>query len=531
MTFVLVSVSGDRRFRLPVGEVLTVGRDPAADLPIPEPSVSRRHAEVRAQSDKGVELRDLGSRNGTWLNGKRVQTARVAEGDIVAFGTIELYLREEGNAPRPESVAVAQSAGQTLILERRVSLSERVPEGLAARRLAQLLEVAQRLNSVATMEILLAKMVSDLFETLNADRATVMLADDNDTLMRQIARTRNGGEVDSDPPRAIVDEVVSRKAALLTRDAAEDQRTTGASVIRQAVRSAMATPLLAADGSVLGVLYIDNLRDTDSFTESDLDFLVAYAGIASAGVERERAMLELNRANRVRENFERYFAPQIASRIAGSDPDITLGGNRYNVVVLFCDIRGFTSIAESLSPDDLANQLNEYFGAMVECVFRHDGALDKFIGDALLAYWGALNPGADHPLQAARAAIDMQQAMASLNAKWVTEGKPVLRIGVGLHSGDAFVGNIGSPRRLEFALVGDTVNLANRVCGFAPGEEIIVSEPVALSLKSSGLGEALSFYRTAHPDKRSDRSVELWKLDWHRASTSGEPSKAESIND
>jgi adenylate cyclase len=178
----------------------------------------------------------------------------------------------------------------------------------------------------------------------------------------------------------------------------------------------------------------------------------------------------------MRENFERYFTPTLAARIADADASHLLEGERRRVIVLFADIRGFTRIAESLAPDALAAQLNEYFDAMVECVFRHEGALDKFIGDSLLAYWGAPVAYADDADRALAAVQDMDTTLAVLNARWRAAGRPTLEVGIGLNAGDAFVGNIGSPRRLEYTLIGDTVNVANRLCGAAAPGEILVSE-------------------------------------------------------
>jgi adenylate cyclase len=182
--------------------------------------------------------------------------------------------------------------------------------------------------------------------------------------------------------------------------------------------------------------------------------------------------------------------------------------------VLFCDIRGFTSIAESLPPDKMAAQLNEYFGSMVECVFKHEGALDKFIGDALMAYWGAPIAAADDIAQAVSAAIDMQRSMRDLNARWVTQGRPELRAGIGIHCGDAFVGNIGSPRRLEYTLIGDTVNLANRICELAPGEEVLISESIRVSLTDPKLKSRLVQRSELTPTRNVGRPIPLWSVNW-----------------
>jgi adenylate cyclase len=272
----------------------------------------------------------------------------------------------------------------------------------------------------------------------------------------------------------------------------------------------MAAPLLGEGRATIGVLYVDHLRDRAVFEEDDLALLVAFAGIAASAVERETAAQQLQQATRVRENFERYFTPRIAARIAEATTRVLPGGVRQPVVVLFSDVRGFTAIAESLPPTQMANQLNEYFAAMVDCVFRHDGALDKFIGDAIMAYWGAPEAGADDAARAVAAATDMQQALDRLNARWRTEGRPELHAGIGIHAGDAFVGNIGSPQRLEFTLIGDTVNVANRLCSLAQAREVLVSEPIV-----QALGEAVPCRRRPdlHVARRNGPDSPVWQVE------------------
>lgn len=513
MSFVLVSATGDRRFRLPAGESLVVGREPLVDLPVLDAGVSRRHAELRSD-DTSVELRDLGSRNGTWVNGRRVTTARVSAGDLVAFGPVELRLHHESDAPRPISQSSPHSLAQTMIRERAMPAPGHAVEGIAARRLEQLVAIAARLGSMTTLATLLERIVDDLFETLSADRVAVLLKNADGQMESHIARSRDGDVVDRAVPRAIVEGVVERQMALLTHDAAEDTRTAGMSVLQQAVRSAMAAPLVANDGATVGVLYVDNLRDVQAFSDADLDFLVAYAGIAAAGVERERAVDELRKAARVRENFERYFTPHLAERIAAAEGRVAPGGDRRTVAVLFCDIRGFTTIAESLTPDQMAAQLNEYFGAMVECVFRHNGVLDKFIGDALMAWWGAPIAAADDVVQAIKAAADMQRAMCELNTRWAHEGRPALHVGIGIHCGDAFVGNIGSPRRLEYTLIGDTVNLANRICELCPGDDVVVSDSIRTGLDNNAIVKELRLRSELTPTRQGGRTLSLWSVNW-----------------
>ncbi len=487
MTLVLVSASGDRRFPLTGRSGFVVGRELSCTLPILDPAVSRRHAELRVTAAGHVDVQDLASRNGTWVNGARVQHTTVSPGDTLTFGTVAFTLvDDDGIGAAPPSAQPSIDSGATVLFERRVPSREQALADVAqstaghaqaTARLAQLVGIAQHLGGYTDLDTLLEALAGDLFRTFDADRVSILLRDPDGLLAARVSRDRHGS-IPRPVPRAIANGVAERQVALLTNDAGADARTAGASVRQQAVQSAMAAPLIGAQHTTLGVLYVDHLRDTGLFTDEDLAFLVAFAGIASAAVEREASMARLQQAARVRANFERYFAPQIARRIADSTGRVTPGGSRQHVVVLFSDIRGFTTIAESLPPTQMADQLNEYFAAMVDCVFRHDGALDKFIGDAIMAYWGVPEAGEHDAGRAVAAALEMQHALSALNARWAVEGRPLLTVGIGVHGGDAFVGNIGSPRRLEFTLIGDTVNIAHRLCGLAGGGEILVSDAV-----------------------------------------------------
>lgn len=516
MALVLVSSAGDRRFTLRGSATLVVGRDPLSDLPVLDPAVSRRHAEVRIDEvAQRLHVTDLGSRNGTWINGTRITRAAARVGDALAFGTVSFSVLEaDAASQRPTPAAPPLDATATLLLERVVPSREQAVADLAAARddaparLAQLVGIAQRLGTFTDLDPLLDAIANDLFHSFNADRVAILLAAPDGTLETRISRDRSGA-IPRPVPRAIASGVAERQVALLTNDAARDARTVGESVLQQAVSSAMAAPLLGEERRTLGVLYVDHLAEAHEFDDGDLAFLVAFAGIASAAVEREQQTEKLLHAARVRETFERYFTPQLAARIAAGTQSVLPGGVRLPVVVLFSDVRGFTAVAESLPPTLMAQQLNEYFTAMVDCLFRHEGALDKFIGDAVMAYWGAPEHAPDDAARAVAAAFDMLRAIEELNARWRREGRPELHAGIGIHAGDAFVGNIGSPRRLEFTLIGDTVNVANRLCGLAAGGEVLTSDALCAALPEPTarvLREELRVLR------RTGEDVRVWQL-------------------
>jgi len=193
-----------------------------------------------------------------------------------------------------------------------------------------------------------------------------------------------------------------------------------------------------------------------------LGFAGVHFGGAGALLLRERLA-----KNRIKNAFSSYLAPSVLEQVLKNSDELKLGGVRKTVTILFSDIRGFTSMSESAGEEGLVAQLNEYFTEMVACVHKHGGTLHKFIGDAIMAVWGdaVSKGGAEDARAALRAALDMREALAQLNLKWSREGRPPLKIGVGLNHGNVLAGNIGSPRRMEFTVIGDAVNVASRIEG------------------------------------------------------------------
>ena len=506
----LISPDGTQSYDLREGVPLIVGRAPTCDLPIFDPTISRRHAELVSEGNK-LRMRDLESSNGTFVNGTRIDTASASVDDLIAFGKVGFRLESFAlvtppsahpgvpTAPagativrqvpmRDSSAAIAslnaprtEPAGHT-----RASLGVAIPSVNAKnqQKLATLLEVSKGLTRAVDVDTILDKIVGYAYQTLEVDRVAILLCDEHGDLTPKLSRDKRGGDVPRSVPQSIARKAVEEKVALLSDNAGEDQRFGGQSILMQQVRSAICAPLIGSEDRVLGVLYVDNPSITHRFSDEDLDFLVAFAGIAAVAIENSQFAERIRREALVRSNFERYFAPQLAARIAHSADATKLGGEKRQVVVLFSDIRGFTALSETMNPDAMASLLTEYFTEMVECVFRHDGTLDKFIGDAVMAQWGAPLGNADDADRAMRSALDMMEALRTLNARWRTEGRPTLEIGIGLNQGEAFAGNIGSERRLEFTVIGDTVNTAARLCKVAGPGEILISEEMRRAMSS-----------------------------------------------
>ena len=351
-------------------------------------------------------------------------------------------------------------------------------------KLAKLLEVSKGLGKTADIDALLEKIVEYAYQILAVDRVAILLTEENGELIPKIARDTRGGDTARAVPRSIARTAVRDKVAILSDNAGQDIRFGGQSVLMQQIRSAICCPLIGSEDRVLGVLYVDNVTTSHRFSDEDLELCVAFSGIAAVAIENGQFAQRIQRELLTRSNFERFFTPQLAKRIAESQETIRLGGEKRTVAVLFSDIRGFTPLSETMRPDDMAHLLTEYFTQMVDCVFRNEGTLDKFIGDSVMAQWGAPIGGADDADKAIRAAIEMIHELDTLNARWSREGRPELEIGVGLNYGEAFAGNIGSERRLEFTVIGDTVNTAHRLCAAAGPREILLSDEMRRAMSS-----------------------------------------------
>ncbi|MFQ5665972.1 MAG: CHASE2 domain-containing protein [Candidatus Binatia bacterium] len=220
-------------------------------------------------------------------------------------------------------------------------------------------------------------------------------------------------------------------------------------------------------------------------------------GLTYSAISLQHYVTEEGEKRKIRDAFGLYLSPDLA-RLVSERPDmLALGGEKRELTVLFSDIRGFTTISEELDPEVLVELLNEYLGTMTDVVFAHDGTLDKYIGDAIMAVWGAPVHQPDHAARACLAALGMVTALHDLDKDWARRGLPQLDIGVGLNSGPMVVGNMGSARRLSYTVMGDNVNLGSRLEGLNKlyGSRIIASESTIRAARDMVVARELDLVR------------------------------------
>ncbi|HSU25074.1 MAG TPA: adenylate/guanylate cyclase domain-containing protein [Pyrinomonadaceae bacterium] len=361
-----------------------------------------------------------------------------------------------------------------------------------AKMLELVYEMSKTLGTVFELKAIFEKATDLIFRGTPADRVVALLRDDiangnSNQNLRQIAlRTRDEsiGKFSEKltVSRTVTQKVMRDRVALLSQDARTDAQLQGAeSIVSQGVRSTICAPLITESG-VHGVIYADRLDPFAAFTEDHLELITAVAAQAAVIVETVRAHERLAREEVARANYGRFMPEYVVKQLLENPDSFRLGGINQTITVLFADIRGFTSLSERENPERVVRLLNRYFTAMTEIIFEHGGTLDKYIGDGLMALFGAPTATPNDAINAAKAAVVMQRKINSLNGELVAEGLSPVTVGIGLHTGEAVIGYIGSEKRSEYTAIGDTVNLAARLEANARGGQILLSEATARAI-------------------------------------------------
>jgi adenylate cyclase len=507
-----VFVNGAAQFEkeLTEGDVITIGESRLEFTTSERPVEPAGNASVLASMNVSSVLQELES-NKTDL--KAPPPAASVSYDDTPLGHTQLEISANEIIGRQSHLSIEAPAA--------------TPEEIKdLRRKAKILdlmfEMSKMLGTVFDLKEIFEKATDLIFRGTPADRVVALLADDNangrspDQGLKQIAvktRDANLGHL-SDKltiSRTITEKVMQERVAILSQDARSDAQFHGAeSIVSQGVRATICAPLIT-ESKVHGVVYVDRLDPFAAFSPDHLDLITAVAAQTAVTVETIKAHDRLAREEVARANYSRFMPEYVVKQLLDNPNSFRLGGANQTVTVLFADIRGFTSIAEKAKPEVIVTLLNRFFSAMSEIIFANGGTLDKYIGDGLMAIFGAPTATPDDARNAVDAAIQMQNRVVKLNAELRSEGLPEISMGVGLATGEATIGYIGSDRRSEYTAIGDTVNLASRLESNAGGGQIFISEATALASQST------LPLRVQPPlmVKNRQQPVNLYELKWH----------------
>ncbi|MEI6245938.1 MAG: adenylate/guanylate cyclase domain-containing protein [Acidobacteriota bacterium] len=453
------------------GGVLNIGRLPTCGLVLGAVSVSRRHAAIRVDDTGRCWFKDLGSRYGSFRNQTRVliEDVELAPGDTIRLGDQALTLEQHVSERELLDESHEVSEGPGTILRK----AEPVVSGGDSHLVRLLSDAGRALLGSQTLIEMLNRVVEIAFDVVPAERAFLLLRDSPEAeLTARVLRQRDGtAPKNPSLSRTVVRRVLTERVAILAADASKDaQHGLSESILKLSIRSFMCAPLWKG-GDVIGVLYVDSSKAT-RFGSADLDAFSALANAAAVAIEQARLSTQLLEETKRRERLARYHSPAVVSRIIHDPGNGGMTAQEREVSVMFCDLVGFTTMCEKLPPAQSASILNAFLTKMTDVVFDHDGTLDKFLGDALLAVFGAPFDQPDHALKSVRAALDMRRALAELNAQ---SGLAPLQVRIAINTGLGITGDIGSPRRREFTVLGDVVNTASRLESqvTGPGEIVI----------------------------------------------------------
>lgn len=458
-------------------------------------------------SDVSGQLRR--SVNKVFINGEPHQERPLADGDHIQIGASTLRFVQEA---REQTGAAEvryddQPLGHTQLLVSgkemmtgvlragfEASSKSRQQELEALQRKAQILavlyEMSKTLGSVFDLNRIFAKATDIIFRVTPADRVVALIADGDvegaasDVNLRLIAIRARDAKLEDRAKRTTIGRTITRKVmrervALLSQDAARDEQFANVeSIVLQGVRSTICAPLVA-EHTVHGALYADRLDPFATFTSDDLELISAVAAQTAVAVENVRAHERLAREEVIRANYARFLPAYVVKQVLENPEVFKLGGVNQIITVLFADIRGFTQLSELIKPERVVQLLNKYFSAMTDIIFAHGGTLDKYIGDGLMALFGAPTATAQDAANALDAAVRMQHRAEGLNKELRLEGFNEISVGIGLHTGEATIGYIGSEQRLEYTAIGDTVNIAARLESNAEGGQILLSDATA----------------------------------------------------
>jgi len=532
-----------------------IGRAPDNQVVLDDPRASRHHAYVKTEDDGSFMIVDgvvdngqiKRSANKVFVNGEQKFEHLLKDGDRITIGASTLRFeqpKEERTADlsyddkplgHTQLLMSAKDVLTTVLRQSESSTTADVPrdkvlESLQrkANILSELYEMSKALGSGFDLDRIFKMATDIIFRSTPADRVVALLSETlvteknaDDAKLFPIATRARDEKLEAHARKMTIGRSITRKVmkdrvALLSQDAAADEQFAGVeSIVSQGVRSTICAPLVTESG-VHGALYADRLDPFSAFKPDDLELISAVAAQTAIAVENVRSHERLAKEEVARANYSRFLPEYVVKQMLENPESFKLGGVLQTITVLFADIRGFTRISEHASPEKIVQLLNRYFSAMTDIIFAHGGTLDKYLGDGLMALFGAPTVTPKDAANAIATAVAMQRRMLSINDELREEGFPEIGIGIGLHTGEVTVGYIGSERRSEYTAIGDAVNTASRLESNAKAGEILVSEVTAKA--------AHSRYQLAPRDpisvKNREQPVPLFEVEWQHATSS-----------
>ncbi|MFN8673113.1 MAG: adenylate/guanylate cyclase domain-containing protein [Candidatus Sericytochromatia bacterium] len=471
-----------------------LGRSSDNAISISEASVSSKHLLISNFSDY-IEILDLNSSNGTFINGTKLNPfipQKVKNGDNITLGRYTISYKANNDVSTSSKPVVPPPMINQSIRKDVTVMAKFDPKEFmnlinesktetemqkASKRLTFLYSFGQKIGKIIELKDLFAfviKEVSTLFP--EADRALIF--DVYGTDYKPTFFLKNGIDTpieESKYSKSIVEMAIEEKHGFIASDLKSGQDIdTSKSILALNLQCTMIVPFIV-DNEIFGLLQLDSTKKISAFNQEDLTMLSGISNQIAVNIKNKMLIEEMNRQEKVKSSLERYLGPKMVTHLIDNKINLDQKGEERFGTVLFSDIRGFTSLSEKLEPKQIIEILTLYFSKMTEIIFRYDGFIDKFIGDAIFCIFGIPLYQDDHADRAVKTAIEMKKELEILNKTIVRDFGIEIKIGIGINTGKFVYGNIASMDRPEVTILGDTVNTAERLCSSARKSEIFIS--------------------------------------------------------
>lgn len=493
---------------------MTLGRRDDNDIVLDDVFVSRLHIEIEKKGNK-YTIEDRKSRYGTFVNGDRVVEKQLIYGDEIQIGnTVITFVDEKTLDHIPERKAPSRRFGGGFDFAEKIeSIKNKISKGAAKKDVLRslnelktciaqnqdkfseaekskeiastLCEVGKIINFVFDLNVLLNLLMDLALKILQARRGFIILYDEASKDLKVKVARNMGGELEPSTTTGISQtiawETYKTGQVIATEDATSDERfKTQESVINYAIGAVICAPLVAKEKGRIGAIYLDNPVTQKHFDQGDIEFMISFANQAAIAIENAQLYEKIKKEEKIKDRLQRFFSPTVVEKIMAAEEGMALVGEARVATILFCDIRGYTSLVEKIDTLVALEILNNFLSSMTDIVFIHEGTLDKYIGDCVMAIFGAPVAHDDDPLRAVKAALDMKRRVIELKEVWREKMElaevEAFEIGIGINTGEVIAGNIGNINRMEYTVVSRAVNLASRLENAAQRGQILISK-------------------------------------------------------
>ena len=509
-----------------IQDVIIIGRSKENQVVLDDHTASREHVKLRKTPD-GYLVMDMDSHNGTYVNGSKITRHVLKHNDLMKIGTSTLTFLEQSAvsvdlATSETSLALEPAleeqvkTGSELLQSLPVNEGDTGQEVLASiespgfmddealltriesknketsrislldleksnKILYVLYQISRKLNTISDFNELLSTIMDLIFQVIDADYGFVaLLGDKPDELIPKVIKYRTAPENNAQElrvSRTIIDQVINEKLSVLTSNAMDHTRFGGAkSIFMQNIQSVMSVPLWRKD-EVIGLIQVDSFRLSNKFTKADLSLLTTISNQMAMVIEQANLNDRIRHEEIVRNRLERFHSPEVVNLIIngdGENEETLLTPKEKTVSILFTDIINFTRLSEMLSPTEVSQLLNLYFKKMTDIIFDYNGTLDKYMGDAIMAVFGAPIERENDAERAILSALQIRKTLFEMMEN--IEPHKKFEIKLGINTGRVLAGNLGSPKRMDYTVIGDVVNTASRLQSIAKPNQILMGE-------------------------------------------------------